>query len=165
MTDRTKNGIMSTKTTKTQESEAKSEQKRDKLAAPARESTPDPSLEKALACARAAIDKKAENIRILDLSATSGLTDYFVICSGMSDRQVQTIADNVESELKKKGSRPLASEGTAEGRWVVMDFGDVVVHVFLDAIRDYYDLESLWSSAPRVPVPADLFGPAATAVS
>lgn len=120
------------------------------------------SRARALECARAALDKKAENLKILDLSGISGFTDYFVICSGMSDRQVSTIAESVVEELKKQGLRPLAEEGLGDGRWVVIDYGDVVVHVFLDAIRDYYDLESLWAKAPRVPIPPEFFGPAAS---
>src|SRR3954463_5687495 len=100
----------------------------------------DPSCTKALICARAAIDKKAENVKILDLSQLSGFTDYFVICSGTSDRQVQAIADSVGSVIKKSGHELLSTEGYSDGRWVLIDFGDVVVHVFLDALREYYDL-------------------------
>lgn len=122
----------------------------------------DPSLARALECARAAIDKKAENVQVLDLSELSGFTDYFVICSGMSDRQVQAIADSVQSTLKSQGHRLVASEGYGEGRWVLLDFGDVVVHVFLDALREYYDIENLWSEAPRVKVPAEFYGSGAS---
>jgi ribosome-associated protein len=122
----------------------------------------DPSLTKALISARAAIDKKAENVKILDLTELSGFTDYFVICSGMSDRQVQAICDSVEGSLDAEGVEPLSSEGYGEGRWVLMDFGDVVVHVFLDALREYYDLESLWVDAPRVKIPSEFYGPGAS---
>jgi ribosome-associated protein len=124
--------------------------------------TMDPSKEKALACARAAIDKKAENVKILDLTDLSGFTDYFVICSGMSDRQVQAIADSVEFAMEQSGRETLSSEGYSEGRWVLMDFGDVVVHVFLDALREYYDLENLWTDAPRVKIPSEFYGQAAS---
>src|SRR3954463_8637041 len=110
--------------------------------------TADPSCAKALACARAAIDKKAEHVKVLNLTDISGFTDYFVICSGLSDRQVQAIADSVESVVETAGSEVLSSEGYAEGRWVLIDLGDVVVHVFLDALREYYDLENLWTDAP-----------------
>src|SRR4051812_46876496 len=89
----------------------------------------DASRERALACARAAIDKKAENVKILDLSQFSGFTDYFVIASGMSDRQVQAIAESVESSMDAAGHELLSREGYSEGRWVLMDFGDVVVHI------------------------------------
>ena len=126
-------------------------------------STPsDPSKEKALAAARAAIDKKAENVKILDLTEISGFTDYFVICSGTSDRQVQTIADAVEHSLRSQGSEVLSAEGYTDGRWVLMDLGDVVVHIFLDALREYYDLERLWADAPRVKIPPEFYGPGAS---
>src|SRR4051812_26169861 len=121
--------------------------------------TGDRSCEKALACARAAIDKKAEHVKVLNLSGLSGFTDYFVICSGMSDRQVQAIADSIEFQVESSGSEILSSEGYAEGRWVLMDCGDVVVHIFLDALREYYDLEALWADAPRVKIPSEFYGP------
>ena len=125
-----------------------------------------PSVEsseaKALACARAAIDKKAENVKILNLTDISGFTDFFVICSGTSDRQVQAIANSVESSMGTFGVDALSAEGYAEGRWVLMDFGDVVVHVFLDALREYYDLETLWAEAPKVSIPSEFYGPAAS---
>jgi ribosome-associated protein len=120
----------------------------------------EPTLARALECARAAIEKKAENVRVLDLTEVSSFTDYFVVCSGMSDRQVQAIADSVEGTLKALGHRLVSSEGYADGRWVLLDFGDVVVHVFLDALREYYDIENLWSEAPRVKVPSEFYGPA-----
>jgi ribosome-associated protein len=125
-------------------------------------STGDPSKDKALECARAAIDKKAENLRVLDLTQISGFTDYFVICSGMSDRQVQAISDSVESAMAGAGHDAISIEGYSDGRWVLMDFGDVVVHVFLDALREYYDLENLWADAPRVKVPSEFYGPSAS---
>jgi ribosome-associated protein len=119
---------------------------------------PNPSLQKALACARAAIDKKAENVKILDLTELSGFTEYFVICSGLSDRQVQAISDSVEFSMESAKHEVLSVEGRQEGRWVLMDLGDVVVHVFLDALREYYDLENLWAEAPRVKVPSEYYG-------
>lgn len=118
--------------------------------------------DKALVCARAAIDKKAENIQVLDLSEISSFTDYFVICSGVSDRQVQAIADSVKHVMEASGHELISSEGYTDGRWVLMDFGDVVIHVFLDALREYYDLENLWSDAPRVKIPSEFYGPAAS---
>jgi ribosome-associated protein len=122
----------------------------------------DRSCQKALACARAAIDKKAENVKILNLTDLSGFTDYFVICSGMSDRQVQAMADSIENALSTEHHELLNAEGYSEGRWVLMDFGDVVVHIFLDALREYYDLENLWADAPRVKIPSEYYGPAAS---
>jgi ribosome-associated protein len=119
---------------------------------------------RALACARAAIDKKAENVKVLDLSNLSGFTDYFVIASGTSDRQVQAIANSIEGAMKTSGVALVSSEGHAEGRWVLMDFGDVVIHIFLDALREYYDLEALWSDAPRVKIPSEFYGTAGSRV-
>jgi ribosome-associated protein len=124
--------------------------------------TADPSCGKALACARAAIDKKAEHVKILNLTQISGFTDYFIICSGMSDRQVQAISDSIEFQLGSAGMEILSIEGYAEGRWVLMDCGDVVVHIFLDALREYYDLEALWADAPRVKIPSEFYGQAAS---
>jgi ribosome silencing factor RsfS/YbeB/iojap len=117
----------------------------------------DPSRSKALACARAALDKKAENVKILDLSGISGFTDYFVICSGLSDRQINAIADSVEHQMDLTGHEILSSEGYRDGRWVLLDFGDVVVHVFLDALREYYDLETLWKDAPSIKIPTEYY--------
>ena len=122
----------------------------------------DPSRKSALDCARAALDKKAENLKLLDLTELSSFTEYFVICSGTSDRQVQAIADAVADAMKQEGVQCLAQDGYSEGRWVVMDFGAVVVHVFLDALREYYDLENLWSEAPRVKIPSEFYGQAAS---
>ncbi len=120
------------------------------------------SCQKALACAQAAIDKKAENVKILNLTNISGFTDYFVICSGMSDRQVQAIADSVKKTMSTQKCELISTEGYSDGRWVLMDFGDVVVHIFLDVLREYYDLENLWADAPRVKIPAEFFGPGAS---
>jgi len=122
------------------------------------ETTNTGNLKKALLCAQAAIDKKAENVKLLDLTQISGFTDYFLICSGMSDRQVQAIADSVGNVLEVNGFKILSAEGFNEGRWVLMDFGDVVVHVFLDALREYYDLENLWKDAPKVKIPSEYYG-------
>ncbi len=123
------------------------------------------SRERALECARAALDKKAENVRILDLTKLSGFTDFFVICSGVSDRQVQAIASSVEQHLESQGAELVNFEGFSDGRWVLMDFGDVVVHIFQDALRDYYDLENLWADAPRVSIPAEFYGAGASTLN
>jgi ribosome-associated protein len=106
----------------------------------------------AVAAARAALEKKAEEVVVLDLRDVSGYTDFLVIGSGTSDRQLETIAEGVEKELKSQGHRVVGSEGQRGGRWVLLDFGDVVVHVFHRDERAYYDLEGLWADAPRVPV-------------
>lgn len=78
-----------------------------------------------------------------------GITDHFFICSAPSDRQVRTIAEEIERQLKDAGQRPLRSEGKAETGWILIDYGDFVVHVFNDEARAYYDLERLWKDAPR----------------
>ncbi len=123
------------------------------------------SRERALECARAVLEKKAENVRILDLTRLSGFTDYFVICSGLSDRQVQAIATSVEQHLESHGAELINFEGFSDGRWVLMDFGDVVVHVFQDALRDYYDLENLWADAPRISIPVDFYQASASSLN
>ncbi len=124
-----------------------------------------PSLQKALRCAKAAIDKNAQNVKILELSELSGFTDYFIICNGTSDRQVQAISDSVVFAMESNHHEILATEGYSEGRWVLIDSGDVIVHVFLDALREYYDLETLWADAPRLKIPSEYYGPAATRVN
>ena len=94
-------------------------------------------------------DKKGENVVILDLQKHSSVADYFVICSGFSDRQVSAIADSAMDELKKAGATHCRAEGIRDGRWALVDFGSVILHVFLDSLRDYYNLEGLWHDAPR----------------
>ena len=114
------------------------------------------SLDLSLLCARLAHSKRAREILILDLRKLVSFTDYFVICSGRSDRQVQAIAEHIRSELKGKKIRPRSYEGLSSGKWVLMDYIDVVVHIFQDAAREFYDLEGLWSDAPKEPLPPDL---------
>lgn len=108
------------------------------------------SRELALAAARAASEKQAERIVILDVRDLIVITDYFVIASGSSDRQVKTISQEVEEALRKLGSKPVRREGEADARWLLLDFIDVVIHVFASEERDFYDLERLWMDAPRV---------------
>ncbi len=109
-----------------------------------------PSRDFARLAAQAACDVKAEDITVLNLSKLSGFTDYFVIATGRSDRQVQAIADRIEESLKKHSLRPISIEGYAEGHWVLLDFGSVVAHVFFQETRDFYAIEKLWADAPRV---------------
>lgn len=104
----------------------------------------------AQAIAKIADDKKAKDIVVLDLKNLSAFTDYFVICSGASDRQVKTIAGAIEMELKKKDINPLGMEGYETGHWVLVDYGDVVAHVFYDDERHFYQLEKLWADAPKL---------------
>jgi ribosome-associated protein len=108
------------------------------------------SKEKSIFCAQAALEKKAFDVTILELKKASSLTDYFLICSGRSDRQVQAIAQSIEEKMGEQGIRPLGEEGIREGRWVLMDYDDVVIHIFYDQLRHYYDLEGLWIEAPRI---------------
>jgi ribosome-associated protein len=118
------------------------------------------STEIAVAAARAASDKKAEDIVVIGVSELLVVTDYFVICTGRTDRQVRTIADEIEDQLREKlGVKPTGREGVEQGTWVLLDFVDVVVHVFQPAERDFYRLEKLWSDAPRVELPGDITGP------
>lgn len=99
----------------------------------------------------AALGRKAEGLVVLDLAKVSDFTDYFMICSGTNERQVQAIADAVLGDLRQQGIRPLHVEGLNLGRWVLLDFGgDLVIHVFLDETRSFYGLERLWSDAPVV---------------
>lgn len=100
-------------------------------------------------CAHSALEKKAENVLILDLREKSTVADYFVIASANSDRQVDAIAEHVADQLRQAGRRPNHTEGFREGRWALIDCGDVMVHIFLDYLREYYNLEGLWSEAPR----------------
>ncbi|MBI3757745.1 MAG: ribosome silencing factor [Deltaproteobacteria bacterium] len=113
----------------------------------------DQSWERALCCAQAALDKKAYDLVILEIGAHTSVADYFVICTGRSDIQVQTICRAVEEAMAKIKVRPLAIEGFTHGQWVLADFGDVVVHVFYETARDFYNLERLWSQAPRCALP------------
>ena len=101
---------------------------------------------------RAATEKKATELILLEMKGITTYTDYFLICSGKSDRQVQAIARGIEEVLEKQGIRPLGLEGAFEGKWILMDYEDVVVHVFLEPVRRFYDLEGLWMEAPRIDV-------------
>lgn len=106
--------------------------------------------EKSLLSSKVAEDKKAFDVVILDLKEYSSITDYFMICSGNSTRQVQAIADGIDGILRKKGIRPFGIEGHNEARWILMDYGDLIIHIFYEETRKFYDLERLWDSAPRV---------------
>ena len=109
--------------------------------------------ERAQLCAAYALDKKAFDVRLLDVRKISSLTDYLLIVSGRSDRQVQAVADSIHLGLKKDhATMPLAIEGLKEGRWVLIDYGDVMVHVFQESVREFYDLDGLWSEAAELTV-------------
>ena len=99
---------------------------------------------------RAAQDHKALDMKILGLQGVSSFTDYFVICTGTSTRHTQAISDAVVEELKKEGVRPAHVEGYAKAEWILIDYLNFVVHIFLESAREYYDLERLWKTAKRV---------------
>ena len=110
------------------------------------------AVNKAQRAARAALDKKALDLVVLDVQSLSSVTDFFLVCSGRSTTHVATIAEAIRDELKADGVRPLHVEGVAESGWVLLDFGDVLMHVFLEETRVYYALERLWGDAPSIPV-------------
>jgi ribosome-associated protein len=107
---------------------------------------------------RAASDKKGLDLVVLDLRAIASFTDYFLIISATNTRQVQAISDEIVEQLKKQGTRAARVEGYNTAEWVLVDYGDFVVHVFEDKARRFYDLERLWRDASRVRLPADLAG-------
>lgn len=101
-------------------------------------------------CVKIASDGKGEDIVVLDVRKISSFADYFVILSGRSTRHVQALAENLENELRSKRINTSRAEGLAEGKWVLLDFDDVIVHIFYHEQRDFYDLEGLWHDAPRL---------------
>ena len=118
----------------------------------------DRAVELAIAAARAASDLKADEIIALDVSEQLVLTDVFLIASGTNERQVSAIVDAVEESLHKVGAKPIRREGKSEGRWVLLDFGDIVVHVQHAEDRVYYALERLWKDCPVIDLPVDARG-------
>lgn len=106
--------------------------------------------ELAMLAASAADDKRAFDIRIMDMRDVMGITDYFVICSGGSDRQVRRIHDAIVEKLSEHGVKPARSEGERSGRWILLDYLDLVVHIFREEERAFYDLEHLWQDAEYV---------------
>ena len=107
----------------------------------------------AVLIAVAALDKKAVGLEILDVAGKVDYADFLVLMTGRSDRQVQALAQGIEEALRKKNRRPLSVEGLPQASWVLMDYGDVVVHVFQDDARSLYDIDGLWLDARRIPVP------------
>lgn len=108
------------------------------------------STDMARLAAGAALDKKALNPLALDLRGISSVSEYFVIVTGTSDRHVQAVAENIIEAFRSIGVRTLGEEGFREGKWVLLDYGEIVVHVFLEPVREYYDIERLWIDAPRL---------------
>lgn len=113
------------------------------------------SQERALKCAELAYDKKAFDIRALEISKVSSIADYLVIISGNSDKQNQAIADGIRTGLKQYG-KIQDIEGENEGKWIVMDYGDVIVHIFSDQLRHHYKLDELWHLAPEMDLPEEI---------
>ncbi|MEE9550446.1 MAG: ribosome silencing factor [Candidatus Binatia bacterium] len=111
------------------------------------------SWERALLLSQFALEKKAYDLVLLEVSEVTSIADYFIICSGRSDRQVQSIAQGLQENLGKMGISSRSIEGLNRGHWVLMDFSDVIVHVFYQPVREFYDLEGLWAHAPRVELP------------
>jgi ribosome-associated protein len=126
-------------------------------AAPA--SAAEPLDERLLLALHAAADKKAHDLVVLDLREVASFTDYFVIASGTNVRQVQAVADEVQEQLRRRlGVKPARVEGYNTAEWVLLDYGDFILHVFEEKSRRFYDLERLWRDAARVPVPPDVSG-------
>ena len=107
----------------------------------------DPAIDKYV---KAVLRMKAFDVVVLDLRGLASFADTFIICSGRSHRQVSAIAEFVQQDLKAKGIKSLGIEGLREGHWILMDYGDVIIHVFYAPIRTFYDLEGLWSDAERI---------------
>jgi ribosome-associated protein len=110
------------------------------------------SIDKARLAVKAALDKKAKNVLMLALKDLSIMSDYFVICSGESTTHVRSIVDNIEKEFRLKKIKPAGIEGHKLNQWVLMDYSDVIVHVFEEETRAFYELEKLWLDAPRIDI-------------
>lgn len=111
------------------------------------------SWEKTLLLTRLALEKKACDLVVMDVRGLTSIADYFIICSGRSDRQVQSIAQGLDENSAQHGIKPFAVEGSGRGHWVLMDFSDVIVHIFYEPVRRFYDLDGLWGHAPRAELP------------
>lgn len=120
------------------------------------------SVDLAHAAAHAAQDKLASDVVALDVSGQLPLTDVFVIASADTERQVGSVVDAIEDRLRELGAKPVRREGQREGRWVLIDFADIVVHVMHTEEREYYDLERLWKDCPPIALPDATNGPAAS---
>jgi ribosome-associated protein len=111
----------------------------------------DPSLDLYV---KAILGRKAIDVVVLDVADLTSYADVFIICSGRSNRQVSAIADFIKTELKKHNIKPLGVEGTKDGHWVLLDYGRVIIHVFYEPVREFYDLEGLWGDAKRIMTPS-----------
>jgi ribosome-associated protein len=99
------------------------------------------------------LDKKASQLVVLEVRDFTSIADYFIICSGRSDRQVQSIAQGIQETARETGIAVISVEGLTRGHWVLMDYADVIVHVFYQPVREFYDLDGLWADAPKVQLP------------
>lgn len=115
-----------------------------------KESSQIESKAKSIQAAKAALDKKSIDTVILELKDLTVIADYFVICSGANTPQVKAIAEHIEHELRELGIRPIGVEGRDNAHWILLDYGDVVVHIFEEETRAYYELEKFWLDAPRI---------------
>ncbi len=111
------------------------------------------SRETALLAVRYALDRKAYDLVLLDIAEISSLADYFMICTARSDTQAQAICESIKQNLAEIGVRPLLVEGFSSGQWILMDYGDVAIHIFLEDVRAFYDLERLWARGEPVELP------------
>ncbi|MEJ2169642.1 MAG: ribosome silencing factor [Desulfobacterales bacterium] len=103
---------------------------------------------------KAVLGRKAINVVALDVAELTSYADVFIICSGRSNRQVSAIAEFIQTDLRKHKIKPLSVEGTKDGHWVLLDYGHVIIHVFYEPVREFYDLEGLWVDAKRITTPA-----------
>jgi len=99
--------------------------------------------------------KKAENVVLLDVRGLTSIADVFIICCGNSSRQVGAIGEHIVKILKNQGIKPLSAVGMKDGRWVLVDYGHVIIHVFYESVREFYDIEGLWSDAKRIDITTD----------
>ena len=111
------------------------------------------SIAKALAAVEAALEKKAYDLRVMQVEHLSSIADYFLIATGRSDAQVQAIARGIEERMDREGAHPLSVEGAKHGHWIALDYDDVVIHVFFEPAREFYRLESTWGDASEVALP------------
>lgn len=107
----------------------------------------DPSLDLYV---KAIYGKKASDVVVIDVQGITSVADFFILCSGSSNRQVSAIAEHIQKELKNNNIKPLSIEGIKEGQWVLLDYGHIIIHVFYDTVRSFYNLEGLWADAPRI---------------
>lgn len=105
---------------------------------------------RACLCARVAADNKAQNVVVLDMRGITPLYDFFVLATGVSRRQIHTLTEEIDAAMSAEGEKRLSVEGYEASRWIVQDYGDIVVHVFDPQTREYYSLEDLWADAPRI---------------